>query len=90
MICVFAAFILTGQQAVGEFGLGLAAAVLLDAFILRTVLVPALMHLLGRANWWLPARLDRILPHISIEPTGQPPAQATPAASPAVPAKPAR
>ncbi|MYR61829.1 MMPL family transporter, partial [Streptomyces sp. SID625] len=39
-----------------------------DAFVLRTLLVPALMHLLGRANWWLPRRLDRVLPRISIEP----------------------
>jgi RND superfamily putative drug exporter len=72
MICVFSAFILTGQQVIGEFGLGLAAAVLLDAFILRTVLVPALMHLFGRANWWLPGWLDRILPHLSIEPSDEP------------------
>ena len=68
MICVFSAFILSGQQAVGEFGLGLGVAVLLDAFILRTILVPALMHLLGPANWWLPTRHDRALPHLSIEP----------------------
>jgi hypothetical protein len=45
-----------------------AAAVLLDAFLLRTLLVPALAHLSGRANWWLPGWLDRILPHLSIEP----------------------
>ncbi|CAM5743536.1 MMPL family transporter [Streptomyces hirsutus] len=50
------------------FGIALAAAVALDAFVLRTLLVPALMHLLGGANWWLPRRLDRILPRISIEP----------------------
>ena len=55
MICVFSAFILSGQQITGEFGLGLAGAVLLDAFLLRTLLVPALTHLSGRANWWLPA-----------------------------------
>ncbi len=48
MICVFSAFILSGQQITGEFGLGLAGAVLLDAFLLRTLLVPALMHLAGR------------------------------------------
>jgi len=72
MICVFSAFILSGQQAVGEFGLGLGAAVLLGAFILRTVLVPALTHLLGRANWWLPTWLDRALPHLSIEPAAEP------------------
>ena len=68
MVCVFSAFILSGQQAVGEFGLGLGVAVLLDALILRTILVPALMHLTGRANWRLPARLDRTLPRLSIEP----------------------
>ena len=79
MICVFGAFILSGQQITGEFGLGLAAAVLLDAFLLRTVLVPALMHLSGRANWWLPGWLDRILPHLSIEPATGPPAPPSPA-----------
>ena len=87
MICVFSAFILTGQQIIGEFGIGLAAAVLLDAFILRTILVPAAMHLFGRANWWLPGWLDRILPHLSIEPatepSGQPPHR--PARPPAQP-----
>jgi RND superfamily putative drug exporter len=77
MILVFSAFILSGQQTIGEIGIGLAAAVLLDAFLLRTVLVPAVMHLSGRANWWLPAWLDRILPHLSIEPATQPPAPPT-------------
>jgi len=46
--------------------------VLLDAFLLRTLLVPALMHLAGRANWWLPGWLDRILPPLSIEPASRP------------------
>jgi RND superfamily putative drug exporter len=50
------------------FGIALAAAVALDAFVLRTLLVPALMHLLGDANWWLPRALDKRLPRISIEP----------------------
>jgi putative drug exporter of the RND superfamily len=72
MILVFGAFILSGQQVVGEIGLGMAAAVLLDAFLLRTLLVPALMHLSGRANWWLPGWLDRALPHLSIEPATPP------------------
>jgi putative drug exporter of the RND superfamily len=72
MILVFSAFILSGQQIIGEIGIGLAAAVLLDAFLLRTLLVPALMHLSGRANWWLPGWLDRILPHLSIEPATEP------------------
>ena len=74
MILVFSAFILSGQQAIGEIGIGLAAAVLLDAFLLRTLLVPALMHLTGHANWWLPSWLDRTLPHLSIEPATQTPA----------------
>jgi RND superfamily putative drug exporter len=72
MIAVFTAFVLTSQRAVAEFGVGLAAAVALDAFILRTVLVPAAMHLSGRANWWLPRWLDRRLPHLAVEPPAQP------------------
>ncbi|MEV0094045.1 MMPL family transporter [Streptomyces sp. NPDC050738] len=68
MISVFLAFVLSGERVIAMFGIGLAAAVALDAFILRTLLVPALMHLLGGANWWLPGWLDRRLPRISIEP----------------------
>jgi RND superfamily putative drug exporter len=68
MICVFLAFIFLGQRTIGEFGIGLATAVALDAFILRTVLVPALMHLFGDANWWLPAWLAKALPHLSVDP----------------------
>jgi putative drug exporter of the RND superfamily len=81
MICVFGSFILSGQQITGEIGLGLAVAVLLDAFILRTFLVPALMHLSGRANWWLPGWLDRILPHLSIEPATEPSAPPIPSSA---------
>ncbi|GGW11362.1 membrane protein [Streptomyces narbonensis] len=68
MIAVFLAFVLSGDRVIAMFGIALAAAVALDAFVLRTLLVPALMHMLGGANWWLPKRLDRILPRISIEP----------------------
>jgi putative drug exporter of the RND superfamily len=68
MICVFLTFSFLGQRDVAEFGIGLAAAVALDAFILRTVLVPAAMHIFGNANWWLPRWLDRRLPHLAIEP----------------------
>ncbi|MFF4098428.1 MMPL family transporter [Streptomyces sp. NPDC001903] len=68
MISVFLAFVLSGDRIIAMFGIALAAAVALDAFVLRTLLVPALMHLLGGANWWLPAWLDRRLPKISIEP----------------------
>ncbi|MCP3758505.1 MMPL family transporter [Streptomyces sp. TBY4] len=68
MISVFLAFVLSGDRLIAMFGIALAVAVALDAFVLRTLLVPALMHLLGGANWWLPAWLDRRLPRISIEP----------------------
>ncbi len=68
MISVFLAFVLSGDRVIAMFGIALAAAVALDAFVLRTLLVPALMHMLGGANWWLPRRLDRWLPRISIEP----------------------
>ena len=69
MILVFLAFIFEGQRVIAEFGIGLAAAVLLDAFILRNFLVPAIMHKFGRTNWWLPKWLDRVLPHLAVEPT---------------------
>ncbi|MFH0516770.1 MMPL family transporter [Streptomyces sp. M41] len=69
MICVFSAFVLSGDMEGAMAGVGLAAAVALDAFILRTALVPAAMHLLGRANWWLPDWLERRLPHLAVEPS---------------------
>lgn len=77
MICVFSAFVLSGDLEGAMAGIGLAAAVALDAFILRTALVPAAMYLLGNSNWWLPAGLDKRLPHLAVEPkedpeTGQP------------------
>ncbi len=68
MISVFLAFVLSGDRVIAMFGIALASAVALDAFVLRTLLVPALMHLLGGANWWLPRWLDRRMPRISIEP----------------------
>jgi putative drug exporter of the RND superfamily len=68
MIAVFTAFVFTGAVNVAELGIGLAAAVALDAFVVRTVLVPAVMYRCGRANWWLPRWLDRRLPHLAIEP----------------------
>ena len=71
MIAVFIAFVFFGQIDIAEFGIGLAAAVALDAFVVRTVLVPAVMHLCGRASWWLPRWLDRRLPHLAIEPPAQ-------------------
>jgi RND superfamily putative drug exporter len=67
MICVFLAFAVGGQRIIAEFGIGLGGAVLLDAFILRTVLVPSLMHFFGKANWWMPKWLDRAVPHLAVE-----------------------
>jgi putative drug exporter of the RND superfamily len=67
MISVFGAFVTGDDVTVKMFGLGLATAVLLDATIVRMVLVPATMALLGGANWWLPGWLDRILPHLDLE-----------------------
>ena len=72
MMCVFLSFLLMGQRPVAEFGIGLASAVFLDAFILRMLLVPSLMQLFGKANWWLPGWLDRILPRLSVEGEGEP------------------
>lgn len=72
MIAVFAAFALGGDRIIAMFGVALATAVALDAFVLRTLLVPALMHLLGRANWWLPGWLERRLPRIGVEGPGEP------------------
>ncbi|WP_189148418.1 MMPL family transporter [Streptomyces lacrimifluminis] len=72
MICVFSAFVLSGDLEGAMAGIGLAAAVALDAFILRTALVPAAMHLLGNSNWWLPAGLEKRLPHLAVEPKEDP------------------
>ncbi|WP_437084616.1 MMPL family transporter [Streptomyces sp. enrichment culture] len=87
MISVFLAFVLSGDRIIAMFGIALAAAVALDAFVLRTLLVPALMHLLGGANWWLPAWLERRLPRISIEPPETAPAAALPAQRTTAPAE---
>ena len=67
MVLVFAAFILGGERVIELFGLGLAGAVFLDALVVRSVLVPGLMLLAGKANWWLPRSLDRLLPHLNVE-----------------------
>jgi RND superfamily putative drug exporter len=70
MAVVFSAFMFGGQRFIAEFGLGLAVAVLLDVLMLRMILVPALMHMIGPRVWWLPTWIDRVLPHVSVE--GQP------------------
>jgi RND superfamily putative drug exporter len=67
MVFVFGSFVLNGDPTVKQFGIGLAVAVLLDATIVRCLLVPALMVLMGKVNWYLPRWVDRLLPRISIE-----------------------
>jgi putative drug exporter of the RND superfamily len=67
MVFVFGSFLLESDRVVKLFGTGLAAAVLLDATIVRMLLVPATMELLGDRNWWLPRWLARILPRVDVE-----------------------
>jgi len=67
MVSVFFAFILNGDPTVKQFGVGMGVAVAVDATVVRCLLVPAVMVLLGRANWWFPGWLDKIVPNFSIE-----------------------
>jgi RND superfamily putative drug exporter len=67
MVCVFGSFVLNGDPTIKQFGIGLAVAVALDATVVRCLLVPALMLMMGERNWWMPRWLDRIVPHVSIE-----------------------
>ena len=67
MVCVFSAFVLGDDRQLKLFGLGMAFAVFIDATIVRMVLVPATMELLGARNWWIPKWLDRVLPRIDVE-----------------------
>ena len=67
MSSVFLAFVPSTNATIKLFGISLASAVLIDAFIIRLIFVPSLMSMLGRANWWLPSWLDKILPEITIE-----------------------
>ena len=80
MVTVFASFMLGEERIIKLFGLGLASAVLIDAVVIRTLLVPAIMQLLGKRAWWFPEWLDRILPRLHVEsdegtpsPTGEHP-----------------
>ncbi len=67
MVCVFGAFGLSDQRVIKEFGIGLATAIFLDATVVRLILVPSLMQLAGKWNWWMPHWLDRILPRLSFD-----------------------
>ena len=72
MVFVFARFLLGDERVVKLFGLGLASAVLVDAVIIRSVLVPAIMQLFGKKAWWMPEWLGRILPNLAVEPPATP------------------
>ena len=80
MMAVFSSFVVSPNPFVKMIGLGLAVAIALDATVVRMVLVPATMALLGKANWWLPGWLDRLLPRLDVE--GGPRGEAEPAATP--------
>jgi RND superfamily putative drug exporter len=67
MVSVFGGFVFSHLASIRPLGFGLAIGVLFDAFVVRMLLIPALMHLVGRAAWWLPRWLDRIVPHVDIE-----------------------
>ncbi len=68
MIAVFGAFAIGNERALAMMGVGFAVAIFIDAFIIRLLLLPAVMHLAGPAMWWMPAWLDKRLPHLNIEP----------------------
>ncbi len=67
MVFVFGSFVLNGDPTIKQFGVGLAVAVVLDATVVRCLLVPALMLLMGDRNWWMPRMLERLVPRVSIE-----------------------
>ena len=75
MIAVFGAFAIGNERALAMMGVGFAAAIFIDAFIIRLLLLPAVMHLAGPAMWWMPAWLDKRLPHLNIEPPEEPVAE---------------
>jgi RND superfamily putative drug exporter len=78
MVAIFASFVLYPDPVVQMFGIGLAVAVAVDATVVRGLLVPSTMVLLGRRNWWLPGWLDRLLPHLDVHPVDEPGAAGRP------------
>ncbi|HEX5145455.1 MAG TPA: MMPL family transporter [Conexibacter sp.] len=78
MICVFLSFALNDNRAVKLFGASFAIAVFIDAFVVRCLLLPATLHVLGRRTWWLPKWLDDRMPHLAIEPPEPVPAEPLP------------
>jgi RND superfamily putative drug exporter len=72
MVTVFASFLLGEERIIKLFGLGLASAVLIDAVVIRSILVPAIMQLLGKKAWWMPEWLSKILPNLAVDPPDTP------------------
>jgi RND superfamily putative drug exporter len=72
MIAVFGAFAIGNERALAMMGVGFASAIFIDAFIIRLLLLPAVMHIVGPAMWWMPAWLERRLPRLAIEPEERP------------------
>jgi RND superfamily putative drug exporter len=83
MIAVFGAFAIGNERALAMMGVGFGAAIFIDAFIIRLLLLPAVMHIAGPAMWWMPAWLERRLPHLHIERPEKHPRRAEPAPQPA-------
>ena len=83
MVCVFSVFVLTGVPSIKQLGVGNAVAIAIDATLVRLILVPAAMELLGDWNWWLPGWLDRLLPHVGLEGGAPEPRRTAPPARPA-------
>jgi RND superfamily putative drug exporter len=73
MIAVFGAFAIGNERALAMMGVGFASAIFIDAFIIRLLLLPAVMHIVGPAMWWMPAWLEKRLPHLNIERPDEPP-----------------
>jgi RND superfamily putative drug exporter len=93
MVCVFLSFMLGEDRVIKEFGLSLASAVFLDALVVRCLLLPAVLHLIGPRTWSLPSRLDRMLPRLNIEGTllpGEPPEPGMAGGSPSGALRPGR
>ncbi|MCH7230240.1 MMPL family transporter [Glycomyces sp. L485] len=70
---MFGAFMLSEARLLQQFGIGLAVAIFIDAIVIRCLLVPAIMKIMGRAAWWMPRWLDRVLPHVTVEPEAEAP-----------------
>jgi RND superfamily putative drug exporter len=78
MIAVFGAFAIGNERALAMMGVGFASAIFIDAFIIRLLLLPAVMHIAGAAMWWMPSWLEKRLPHLNIERPDEPPSHGGP------------